>query len=53
MYHRKLGLNERVLRIALKDNKFACLLFTFVSEQDRWVCVTNTETMLDLENLQL
>lgn len=50
-YHRKLESNERVIRIELQDNKFATLLFTYITDQKRWVCVMEDETMSDLKNM--
>ena len=48
-YHRELQPNERVIRISLGNDKYAFLLFTYVNEQNKWVCVMEDETMRDLK----
>lgn len=48
-YHRELRPNERVIPVALKDGKFAYLLFTHNSERNTWDCFMENETMTDLK----
>ena len=48
-YHRELQPNERIIRISLGNDKYAFLLFTYVNEQNKWVCVMEDETMTDLK----
>ena len=48
-YHRELQPNERVIQISLGNDKYAFLLFTYVNEQNKWVCVMEDETMADLK----
>lgn len=48
-YHRALQPNERIIRISLGNDKYAFLLFTYVNEQNKWVCVMEDETMTDLK----
>lgn len=48
-YHRELQPNEQVIPVALKDGKFANLLFTHNSERNTWDCFMEDETMSDLK----
>ena len=48
-YHRELQPNERIIRISLGNDKYAFLLFTYVNEQNKWVCVMEDETMAGLK----
>ena len=52
-YHRELQSNERAIPVALKDGKFANLLFTYNNKYNVWECFMEDETMTDLKAMEI